>query len=147
MNVDKNWFETIKHKEDLYVIREKLSEIDPRFQSEYTNLFLLLDTKAALLIDTGAGLYPLKPLIDDLIGNRELLVINTHCHWDHVRSNHDVEEIHIHEIEKQSILRPTNITNLRDSSKDIVKRYEQCDFSLPPASSVKSIKEGDRIDL
>ncbi|MBA7645059.1 hypothetical protein ES703_52811 [subsurface metagenome] len=94
------WFEVIKHKEDLYVIREKLAEIDPRFNSFYTNLFLLLGSKTALLIDTGAGLFPLKPIITDLIGERNLKVLNTHCHWDHVGSNHEFDEIYIHEIEK-----------------------------------------------
>lgn len=141
------WFEVIKHKEDLYVIREKLAEIDPRFNSFYTNLFLLLGSKTALLIDTGAGLFPLKPIITDLIGERNLKVLNTHCHWDHVGSNHEFDEIYIHEIEKLTISRSINITNLSSSSKDVVKRYEKYNFSIPPASSVKPLKDGDSIDL
>jgi len=147
MTESNQWFEVIKHKEDLYVIREKLAEIDPRYNSYYTNLYLLLGSKTALLIDTGAGLFPLKPIINDLIGQRNLKVLNTHCHWDHVGSNHEFDEIYIHEIEKLTISRPINITILSSSSKDVVKRYEKYNFSLPPASSVKPLKDGDSIDL
>ncbi|TFG28442.1 MAG: MBL fold metallo-hydrolase [Promethearchaeota archaeon] len=141
------WFEVIKQKEYLYVIREKLAEIDPRFNSVYTNLFLLIGSKSALLIDTGAGVFSLKPIIDELIGMMDLKVVNTHCHWDHVGGNHEFNEIYIHENEKLTISRPINITNLRSSPKDIVKRYEKFQFSLPPASSVKPLKDGDIIDL
>lgn len=147
MVVNNEWFETINYKDYLYVIREKLAEIDPRFNSYYTNLYLLLGSKRALLIDTGAGLFPLKPIIYDLIGGRSLKVLNTHCHWDHVGSNHEFDEIFIHKVEKLTISRPINISNLRSSPKDIVKRYEKYNFSLPPALSVKPLKDGDIIEL
>ena len=147
MTTRNEWFEIIKHKEDLYVIREKLAEIDPRYNSYYTNLFLLLGSKTALLIDTGAGLYPLKPIINDLIGKRNLKVLNTHCHWDHVGSNHEFDEIFIHEIEKLTISRPTNVSILSTSPKDVAKRYKKYNYSLLPASSVKPLKDGEIIDL
>ena len=147
MSKSNQWFEVIKHKEDLYVIREKLGEIDPRYNSYYTNLFLLLGSKTALLIDTGSGLFSLKPIIAGLIGKKNLKVLNTHCHWDHVGSNHEFDEIYIHEIEKLTITRPTNVTILSTSPKEVAKRYEKYNYSLPPASSVKSLKDGDIINL
>jgi glyoxylase-like metal-dependent hydrolase (beta-lactamase superfamily II) len=141
------WFETIRYKDYLYVIREKLAEIDSRYNSYYTNLYLLIGSKTALLIDTGAGLFPLKPIINQLIGKKNLKVLNTHCHWDHVGSNHEFDEIYIHEMEKLTISRPINITILSSSPKDVVKRYEKYNFSLPPASSVKPLKGEEKIDL
>ncbi len=141
------WFDVIKHKEDLFIIREKLAEIDPRFNSFYTNLFLLLGSDIALLIDTGAGLFPLRPIINRLIGNKDLKVINTHCHWDHVGGNHEFDEIYIHEIEKLTISRPINISNLKGSPKKVVNRYEKYNFSIPPALSIKPLKDGDNMDL
>jgi glyoxylase-like metal-dependent hydrolase (beta-lactamase superfamily II) len=141
------WFEVIKHKEDLFIIREKLVEIDPRFNTFYTNLFLLLGSDLALLIDTGAGLFPIRPIINKLIGNKVLKVINTHCHWDHIGGNHEFDEIYIHQIEAMTISRPINITNLSSSSKDVVKRYEKNNFSLLPAQSIKTLKDGDIINL
>ncbi|MBA7558281.1 hypothetical protein ES705_51079 [subsurface metagenome] len=85
------WFDVIKHKDYLYIIRENLDDIDPRFHSTYTNLYLLIGSNSALLIDTGAGLFPLKSIVDDIIDNKILKIINTHCHWDHVGSNHEFE--------------------------------------------------------
>jgi len=141
------WFEVIKYKDYLYIIREKLDDIDPRFHTTYTNLYLLIGSNSALLIDTGAGLFPLKSTVNDIIDNRILKVINTHCHWDHVGSNHEFDEIYIHEIEKLTISRSINISNLRDSSKEIVERYENRNFTIPPASKIIPVSDGDIIDL
>ena len=82
-----NWFEVIKHKKYLYVIRERLDKIETRFNTKYINLYLLIGKEKALLIDTGTGLFPLKPLVDNLIGDRKLKVVNTHTHFDHRGGN------------------------------------------------------------
>ncbi|MFF0343283.1 MBL fold metallo-hydrolase [Kribbella sp. NPDC004875] len=47
-------------------------------------LYLLLGTGRALLLDTGTGHVPLRPLIEELVGERELIVAHTHSHGDHV---------------------------------------------------------------
>ncbi len=141
------WFEIIKINDHLIAIREKLSEVDPRFLTEHTNLFLLIGASSALLIDTGCGLFPIKPTIDSLIGDKKLIVINTHVHWDHVGGNHEFNEVHIHEREAGLITRPLNLSFLKDSSKKIVHRYEKFSFSIPPSPVIKFIKEGDRFDL
>ncbi|MFW9784498.1 MAG: hypothetical protein ACFFFB_19615, partial [Candidatus Heimdallarchaeota archaeon] len=72
-----HWFEVIRHKDYLFVIREKLENIDPRFYTKFDNLFLILGSHSALLIDTGCGLFPLKPILCEIINDRKLLVINT----------------------------------------------------------------------
>ncbi len=141
------WFDVIKHKDDLIVIREKLADIDPRFHTDYTNIFLILGSHSALLIDTGAGLFPLKSIIDELIGKRKLLVVNTHSHWDHACGNREFDEIHVHEIESKMVSMPNNISLLKDSPREIVKRYEINNFLLPPASKINSLKDGDTFDL
>ncbi|GAG78570.1 unnamed protein product, partial [marine sediment metagenome] len=53
MTQEEKWFEVLRQDENLIVIRERLSDIDPRFLTEYTNIFLLLGTHTAMLIDTG----------------------------------------------------------------------------------------------
>ena len=83
MSDSKNWYEVIKQKDYLYIVRERLDEVDPRFLTTYTNIYLILGTEKALLIDTGSGLFPLKLVVDKLSEKRELLVINTHSHFDH----------------------------------------------------------------
>ncbi len=52
MSKDNDWYEVIKQKDYLYLIRERLDEIDPRFLTTYTNIYLILGPEKALLIDT-----------------------------------------------------------------------------------------------
>jgi len=141
------WFEVIKLKDYLYVIRERLDEIDPRFITTYDNLFLILGSHSALLIDTGCGLFPLKPILNDIIKDKKLIVINTHSHWDHILGNAEFDEIIIHNEELKSISIPTDIPFLQDSPREIVKRYESNNYSIPPANSFKSIKDLEIIEL
>ena len=141
------WFEVIKHKEHLYVIRERLDEIDPRFYTIYINLYLIVGSHSALLIDTGCGLFPLKPIITDLALDKNLKVINTHSHFDHIGGNHEFDEVYIHNEEMKSISMPFDITFLKDSPKEIVKLYENRNFIIPSANEIKSLKDEEIIDL
>ena len=110
-------------------------------------MFLLLGSHSALLIDTGCGLFPIKPTIDSLIADRKLVVVNTHAHWDHIGGNHEFNEIYIHEDEANIVAKPVNLSLLIDSSKEIVSRYNRFSFSIPPAAVIKTLKEGDIFDL
>lgn len=143
----KDWFEIIKHKDHLYIIRERLDEIDPRFYTTYTNLYLILGSHSALLIDTGSGLFPLKPVVKDLILDRTLLVINTHSHFDHIGGNHEFDNIYIHKNEKKQILKPHDISFLQDSSREITKLYRNKNYILPPANGFQLVKDEEIIDL
>ena len=147
MSSAKDWYEVIEHKDYLFIIREKLDEIDPRFLTTYTNMYLILGSQKALLIDTGCGLFPLKPIVDKLIRNRELIVFNTHSHFDHRGSNDEFGIIYIHENEVKSASMPFNISMLKDSPKEIVSIYKNRNFVYQPPSEVKMLKEGDIIDL
>ncbi|MHA2181169.1 MAG: MBL fold metallo-hydrolase [Promethearchaeota archaeon] len=144
---NQQWFEIIKHKDYLYVIRERLDEIDPRFYTTYDNLFLIIGSHSALLIDTGCGLSPLKPILHDIIKDKTLIVINTHSHWDHILGNAEFDEVIIHNEELRSISIPTDVSFLRDSPKEIVKRFENQNYSIPPANNIKSIKDLEIIEL
>ena len=143
----RHWFEIIKNKDYLYVIRERLDEIDPRFYTTYTNLFLILGSHSALLIDTGCGLFPLRSIIDDLIEDKTLLVINTHSHFDHIGSNYEFDEILIHKDELKLISMPMDVSFLQESPKGIVKRFKSRNYTIHPANKIKSIKDMANIEL
>ncbi len=143
----KDWFEIIKHKDYLYVIRERLDEIDPRFYTTYTNLYLILGSHSALLIDTGCGLFPLTPILDELISKKQLLVINTHSHFDHIGGNYEFKEILVHKYEVKSASKPFDITFLQDSPKEITKRYEKINYTIKPGKHIKPVKDGEILDL
>lgn len=136
-----------KHEQYLYALKESITDIHPVYKNSPLNLYLLLGSKKALLIDTGCKIEPLKPIVENLIGNRELIVINSHAHWDHVLGNVDFREVHIHQNEAEIVSRPYNVSFLRDSPCDTIKAYEKYNFMIPPARSIRTLQDGDEFDL
>ena len=147
MSNDNKHFEILKHKDYLYVIKEKISLVNPVYTNDPLNMYLLLGTHAALLMDTGCGLSPLKPIVDGLIGERKLLVFNSHYHWDHPLGNVEFGEVYIHENEVDLVSKPYNVSYFKDSPNEIVKIYADQNYLIPPAKIVKSLKDGDVFDL
>ncbi len=144
---DDQHFTVSKHKDYLYVIMENISLIHPVYTNDPLNIYLLLGSHTALLLDTGCGLSPLKPIVDKLIGKRKLLVFNTHYHWDHPLGNVEFEEVCIHENEVDIVSKPYDVSYFKDSPNEVVKIYADQDFLIPPAKVVKPLKDGDTFDL
>ncbi|MBD3195240.1 MAG: MBL fold metallo-hydrolase [Candidatus Lokiarchaeota archaeon] len=143
----KNWFEVKKVKDYLYCIRENLEKVDPRYYTHYTNIFLLIGSEKALLIDTGSGVEPLKPVIESIIDKQELIVVNTHGHFDHIGCNSEFDKVFIHKIEASFISNPVNVSNLKDSPEEIAKNYESKNYIIEPPNSVIPIDEEHTFDL
>lgn len=59
--------------------------------------FLLLGEERALLIDTAYGRGDFPNLVQRLAGDRELVVVNTHGHYDHTGGNMWFPKVHMHE--------------------------------------------------
>lgn len=142
-----DWFKITKQKDYLYVIQESLDKIEPRFLTNFINLYLILGTHSVLLIDTGCGLFPLKPVIQDLISNKKLIVINTHSDFDHIGGNSEFDTVYIHEEELNEISVPTDISFLKDSPQEITKRYEKINYTIQPCRNIQPLKRDSIIDL
>jgi len=72
--------------------------------------FLIDGPERAMLIDTGFGLGDLKGLVNTLTGGKELIVVNTHGHFDHAYGNGQFGRVYCHEAElpmMQKTLDPT----------------------------------------
>lgn len=67
-------------------------------------MYLLIGPEKAMLIDTAFGLGDLKGLCDELSGGRELIVVNTHGHFDHAYGNCQFDTVYCHEYEAPSLL-------------------------------------------
>jgi len=141
MSDNKQYFKISKHKDYLFVIQENISIVHPVYTNDPLNMYLILGSHTALLLDTGCGLYSLKPIVADLIGKRKLLVINTHTHWDHVLGNAEFEEIYIHENEADIVSKPYDISYFKDSPNEIVNHYAEQNFLIPPAIIIKTLKD------
>jgi len=140
-------FEVSKQKDYLYVIKENISLVHPVYTNDPLNIYLLLGSHTALLLDTGCGLSPLKPIVDKLRGEKKLLVFNTHYHWDHPLGNVEFEEVYIHENEVDIISKPYDVSYFKDSPNEIVRIYAAQNYLIPPAKVVKPLKDGDKFDL
>jgi glyoxylase-like metal-dependent hydrolase (beta-lactamase superfamily II) len=147
MSSEQQHFKVSKHKEYLYVIKENISVVHPVYTNDPLNLYLILGSHSALLVDTGCGLFPLKPLVESLIQNRKLIVINTHTHWDHILGNEEFGEVYVHENEAKMISKHYNVSYFKDSPNEIVKIYEEQNFLIPPAKVIKTLKDGDLFTL
>jgi len=110
-------------------------------------LYLIHGTHSALLIDTGCGLFPLKPIIQELVPNKKLIIVNTHSHFDHIGGNSEFEIVYIHKDELNEITNPTDISFLKDSPKEITKRFEGINYTYQPCKNIQPLKSDDTIDL
>jgi glyoxylase-like metal-dependent hydrolase (beta-lactamase superfamily II) len=142
-----NHFYVEKLNQFIYTIQETISEIHPIYRNDPLNLYVILGSEKAILIDTGCGLYPLKPIVDRIIGQRDLVVINTHAHWDHILGNHEFKEVYIHENEVNIVSHGYSIFFLQNSPTEIVKRYEKYDYLIPPAENVHPLEDGKTFEL
>ncbi|MHA1689304.1 MAG: MBL fold metallo-hydrolase [Promethearchaeota archaeon] len=147
MSKQKGRYKIIQEKEYLYIIQESISDIHPVYKNSPLNLYLLIGTDKALLIDTGCRIEPLKPIIEEIINEKALIVVNSHFHWDHVLGNRDFNEVYIHEKEASCISRPYNISFLKTSPLETIKAYEKYDFMIPPARTIRTLTDGDKIEL
>ncbi len=147
MDIKNEHFEIIKQKDYLYIIKENISLVHPVYTNDPLNLYLLLGSRKALLMDTGCGLFPLKPIVEKIIEERDLIVLNTHTHWDHILGNREFGEIYVHENELTTVSKPYDLWFLRESPCEIIQNYEKDNFLIPPAEKINPLKDNHVFDL
>lgn len=112
------WFSVYQVKPDVYAIYE------PRHFQEVIS-FLILGSRRALLLDTGLGIGDIKKVVDALYQG-ELLVVNTHSHFDHIGGNHQFPMAHI-------LNHPVAINRLKNGLPyDMVKKNMEGDSTILP---------------
>lgn len=62
-------------------------------------MYLIDGPEKALLIDTSFGLGDLKGLLSKIVGDKEIIVTNTHAHPDHASGNAQFDKVYCHEYE------------------------------------------------
>jgi len=139
-----NWYDVKEINDHIYVIRERLDKIEPRFLTIYTNIFLIVGNRSAILFDTGSGYQPISPIIYELIGKKDLIVINSHNHFDHVGNNNEFSEIFIHRFDLKRIIKSLDISFLKSSNTPASKKFELKNFKIESSSEYRLLI-GDEI--
>lgn len=80
-----DWFQVRESAEGVYSI------VEP-FHIQETISHLVVGEERALLIDTGIGLLPMRPVVER-ITELPVTVINTHTHYDHIGGNWEFDSV------------------------------------------------------
>ncbi|MEM7710403.1 MAG: MBL fold metallo-hydrolase [Pseudomonadota bacterium] len=135
------------------------------------NIFLILGRDADLVIDSGMGIAPLRPVIDDLRSDvgKPLHLFTTHSHVDHIGAAHEFDIRLAHPLEAEEMAAPAPYSL---DSADMPERfrvlfleagypplwqwlidarpdaeYDVEDYEIRAAPPTKLVEDGDIIDL
>ena len=79
------WFASTRLADNTYLIGEP----------PHVNSFLLVGDRRAVLFDSGMGISNIRTVVEELT-DRDLLVVNSHYHFDHVGGNRLFQHVAIH---------------------------------------------------
>jgi len=140
------WFEVRELPNDVYAIME------PYHYQEVISYLMVGDGKA-LLFDTGMGIGDIRDVVFR-ITDKELVVVNSHVHFDHVGNNHLFGEVLVYEDAgaTERLKRGYSRSELSPHAKPKLfeaSRAEGFDFNnyVIPPSKYKTVKDGHVIDL
>lgn len=83
--VRSDWFEVYRVRPGVFALYEGR-------QAEEVISYLIVGTKRALLFDTGMGIAPIRPVVEQLT-RLPVQVLNSHTHYDHIGGNHEFSDI------------------------------------------------------
>jgi glyoxylase-like metal-dependent hydrolase (beta-lactamase superfamily II) len=98
---ESGWFTTRPLGDDVHVIAEP----------PHVNSYLIIGTRRAVLFDTGMGIASIREVAERLT-DRDLLVVNSHNHWDHRGGNAPFTQIAIHESARAAFAEPVPAVEL-----------------------------------
>lgn len=80
-----DWFDVYRADEGVFALVEAN-------QFQETISYLILGTERALLFDTGLGMAPIRPVVEQLT-SLPVVVLNSHTHYDHVGGNAEFDDV------------------------------------------------------
>ncbi len=140
------WFEVYRLYDSVYAIYEP-------GQFEEVISFLIVGDERALLFDTGLGIGDIRSVAERLT-DLDIVVLNSHSHYDHIGGNHQFEEI-------LSLDNPYTISRAAGSDAEAVAefigpgwvwqplptRFDPASFRSEPYDITGFVAEGSVIDL
>jgi glyoxylase-like metal-dependent hydrolase (beta-lactamase superfamily II) len=143
-----DWFEITEFPDQVFRIREPA--LAPLHGS---NLWLVRGARSSLLIDTGVGVAPVRPIVEALAGNPVICVL-THGHYDHIGGAHEFPDRRAHRLEAAVLADPNPRSTqwegwLSRASFGRIPRegFDFDSYSVRPARPTSLVEDGDRIGL
>lgn len=161
-----SWFNVEEVESGVYAISEP----------GHVNSFVIEGSDRSLLLDTGLGIANIRQTVEG-ITSRPLMVVNTHHHFDHTGGNFLFPEISIHSSGVELLRRPVgddlprsymgyteallkawDVYKLSDDRffhlitkarliRPLPLEFDPHQYRILPTRDIKSLAEGDRIDL
>ena len=162
--------------ESWFAIRELGRGVHLIGEPPHVNAYLIQGTERAALIDTGLGIANIRKAVES-VTDQEIVVVNTHYHFDHSMGNHLFEDIAIHEEGVRALQEqvPRELLQLyMEFSQDLlenVNAYRELDarffhflteettprmfpddfdreqWTHVPTSATQILRDGDEVDL
>uniref|UniRef100_UPI00257AFA87 MBL fold metallo-hydrolase n=1 Tax=Candidatus Borrarchaeum sp. TaxID=2846742 RepID=UPI00257AFA87 len=148
MSSQNSWFEVKEVLDNIFLISEP-------GHAEWINSYLL-KTEPPILIDTGMGIDDISRVVRQLLGKEDLddvLVINTHSHYDHIGGNHLFCNIAIHDSEKDQLFAPQKkeimdyIIDEKNFTRQPPVEFDRTTFNIIPSHATRLLQDGNSIKL
>ncbi len=143
---DDDWFEVYLVDDDIYAIYEP-------GQFEEVISFLIIGDDFALMFDTGLGIGNIRRVVDQLT-DLDIVVLNSHTHYDHIGGNHLFDTIYGLDTEytrQRALGSPPDAVAgfLREGWvwKPLPEGFSRADYQSYAFTIDKIVGEGDRIDI
>jgi glyoxylase-like metal-dependent hydrolase (beta-lactamase superfamily II) len=161
-----SWFQTRELHPGVWLVAEP----------SHVNTWLVAGRERAVLLDTGLGIAPIRPVAERLT-DRPVSVLNTHAHFDHIGGNHEFDEIAIHELGAPALEEEVSPALLADyvgytrrllavaddyrrtdralmhlltpdsDPRPLPDGFDAASWRIPASRATSTLRDGDRIDL
>jgi glyoxylase-like metal-dependent hydrolase (beta-lactamase superfamily II) len=165
MTVDP-WFATRQHRPGVWLVAAP----------PHVNCFLVAGRESAILIDTGLGIGDIREAVTSLT-DQNVLVVNTHYHWDHSGGNSRFDDIAIHELGDERLRQGPDMAELEPyaaytrrmldrvgefrvtdeeffgflsdetTPRPLPDDFDFASWKIPASIPTRLLKDGDRLDL
>jgi len=146
IDLDDNWFEVYRIDDGIFAIYEP-------GQFEEVISFLISGTDRALLFDTGLGIGNIRAVVDQLT-DLDVIVLNSHTHYDHIGGNHLFDVIYGTELDytkkRSQGSPPAAVADFVQEGwvwKDLPPGFAKENYQSHAFEISKIVREGDKIDV
>jgi glyoxylase-like metal-dependent hydrolase (beta-lactamase superfamily II) len=98
-----NWFASQEIASGVFVLQDPIGHIVPQYDVGTVNLYFILGSYRAALIDAGMGMGDLLATCRELT-DKPIWALATHSHWDHIGGLHSFSDRRIHAVEADRLL-------------------------------------------